>query len=275
MKVWKNFVNFYLQGSIHVAFAVMALAAVVAMEMHLPLSALNLTLLFTATISGYNFVKFAGIAKLYHKSLTRNLKLIQVFSFVAGAILIYLLFQQSEQQLWLLVVLALVNFLYAIPFLPKDKNLRSLSGIKIFIIASIWALTTVLYPHTNTISSFYAPPVLGRLTQIFALVIAMTLPFEIRDVKDDHAELGTLPQTLGIAKTKTLGYILAAAFLILSFVLNRSLRENTPEIIVFLSLVFFIARSAPSRRFYFTAFWVEGLPIAWLLLEELLKITPT
>ena len=38
--------------------------------------------LFYGTITGYNFVKYAGVAKLHHRSLTTHLKIIQIFSLI-------------------------------------------------------------------------------------------------------------------------------------------------------------------------------------------------
>lgn len=251
------------------ALAVVSLACVVSLEADLPLSKTSLTLLITATISGYNFVKFAGIAKLHHQSLTLNLKVIQVFSFIAGGILIYLLFQQSFEQLWLLVSLAIVNFLYAVPFLPKDKSLRSLRGTKIFVIALIWTCAVVVYPGIDSILGSVSQNLILRFVQVFCFLIAITLPFEIRDITGDRAELGTIPQILGVKKTKILGYVLSIVFLGLSFVLNPAIIPNIPEIIVFGIVLFIIVKSNPDRPFYFTAFWVEGVPIAWFLLEEL------
>lgn len=269
MRVLKNILNFYVQSSIHVALAVISLAGVVSLEANLPLSNISLALLLTATISGYNFVKFAGIAKLHHQSLTKNLKLIQIFSFLSGAALIYLLFKQSVEQLWLLVSLAIVNFLYAIPFLPKDKSLRSLRGTKIFIIALIWTFSVVVYPGIDSLAGTISWDLVIRFIQIFCFLIAITLPFEIRDITGDRAELGTIPQKIGIKKTKLLGYILGFAFIGLSVLLKPELIPNIPELIIFGTVLFVIFKSTPDRSFYFTAFWVEAIPIAWFLLEKL------
>ena len=80
MKFFKKLLDFYINASIHVALAVYAFVRIT--EFYLDLS-YNESLdffLFFATITGYNFVKYAGVAKLHHRSLTKNLRVIQLFS---------------------------------------------------------------------------------------------------------------------------------------------------------------------------------------------------
>lgn len=39
--------------------------------------------------------------------------------------------------------------LYVLPVFGKDRNLRSIGGIKVFIIVLIWAGVSVLFPVVN------------------------------------------------------------------------------------------------------------------------------
>ena len=83
MEVLKRIVNFYLDSSIHVAFAVFALTWVTLLQFDLDYDKNVLYFVFFATITGYNFVKYFGVAKFHHRSLAFWLKAIQVFSFIA------------------------------------------------------------------------------------------------------------------------------------------------------------------------------------------------
>ena len=45
-------------------------------------------------------------------------------------------------------------------------------------------------------------------TQRFLFVFVLMLPFEIRDMKYDSLKLSTIPQQIGIIKTKAIGLLL-------------------------------------------------------------------
>ena len=83
MKFLKLLFDFYLNASIHVAFSLFALLRITEIYFDLPYNKNLNYFMFFGTITGYNFVKYAGVAKLHHRSLTKGLKNIQVFSFFA------------------------------------------------------------------------------------------------------------------------------------------------------------------------------------------------
>mgnify|MGYP001364206609 FL=1 len=127
--------------------------------------------------------------------------MIQLFSFVCILALAYFAFQ-FDLEFWLSCApLALLTALYAVPFLPNNTNLRTLPTLKIFIIAVVWAGVSVYLPVVYEASAFTTEFYL-MLAQRFMLVLALIIPFEIRDLTYDSAALGTLPQVLGIKKTK-------------------------------------------------------------------------
>ena len=82
MKVLRRLFDFYINSSIHVALAVTSLVMVTLYEFELPLDFALVGFLFFGTITGYNFVKYAGVAGLHHRSLAKSLQAIQVFSFL-------------------------------------------------------------------------------------------------------------------------------------------------------------------------------------------------
>ena len=80
MKFLKQLFDFYINASIHVALAVYALVRITELYFNLSYNESLDYFIFYGTISGYNFIKYAGVAKLHHRSLTNQLKSIQVFS---------------------------------------------------------------------------------------------------------------------------------------------------------------------------------------------------
>jgi len=105
--------------------------------------------------------------------------------------------------------------------------------------------------------------------QRYLFVIAATLPFEIRDLKLDHPNLSTWPQRWGVKKTKILGFILLIFFLFLEALFNFSSFFEITTMIAMI-LMIFILMSKKEQPKYFSSFWVEGIPILWLLLKKLM-----
>ena len=93
MKHLKGLFDFYINSSIHVAFAVLSLVFVTEKELELSLDFNFNSFIFLGTITGYNFVKYASVAGLHHRNLTKRLKVIQLFSFVCILILAYFAFK--------------------------------------------------------------------------------------------------------------------------------------------------------------------------------------
>ena len=88
---------------------------------------------------------------------------------------------------------------YVIPLRAVLKNLRSFYGLKIFIVSCCWTLLTGLFPLLE--SSAWEGDKIFYLGLYFLLIFVAILPFEIRDLSRDAADLGTVPQQLGVRKT--------------------------------------------------------------------------
>ena len=150
MKIFRYIVNFYLDSSIHVAFAVFALTWVSLILCNLSYNEGLLFFIFFSTITGYNFVKYFGAARFHHRRLAKGLRMIQLFSLTAFIAMCYYALQLSTSSLLLLGVLGIITFLYAIPMVPikyildDQKKLREISGLKIYVIAIVWTFTTVV-----------------------------------------------------------------------------------------------------------------------------------
>ena len=90
--------------------------------------------------------------------------------------------------------------------------------------------------------------------------LAAQIPFEIWDSANDPLFLHTLPQRLGIPKTKILGYGLLIPFLILiAWQSNRQGSSLVVALLTALSIYF----TTVKRSMYYTSFWVESVPIVW------------
>ena len=268
----KQILNFYINSSIHVALAVFSLTYMTLLEFNISYDEAVLYFIFYASITGYNFVKYFEVAKFQHRNLSNWLKLIQVFSLICFVLMCYYGFRLEKITMFYIAIFAVLTFLYTIPFIPKRKflnkqsNLRNIGGLKVFLIALVWVGVTVFIPLLNNHFSIDRMVVTVSV-QRFLLVIMLMLPFEIRDLQFDSLKLFTIPQNLGVKRTKILGIFLGLLMFVLEF-LKREMSIN--QIIVLLTIlvltVLLIWFSREKQGRYYAAFWVEGIPILWLLL---------
>lgn len=246
------------------ALAVVAFTLVTYMNFHIPVDHPLLLFIFFGTLTGYNFIKYAGIAKFQHKNLSNNLRAIQILSFFALVGLIIILLFQSREVLFISALLGFLTLLYAFPFSAKFGNLRGVPGLKIYIIAIVVSGVTVLLPLVKADTLFSRDHIID-LFQRGIIAIVLMLPFEIRDMDGDDHSLGTIPQKYGVKATKVIGYVLICVFLLMEF-LKMEIHPAYTISLLFLGIIsmVFLKNSTQDQGEYFASFWVEAAPWFWL-----------
>jgi hypothetical protein len=117
---------------------------------------------------------------------------------------------------------------YSIPF--KKVRLRNIPGSKAFVIAFVWVLIVGLFPLMNT--HLLSSASIYSLLFLFTFFIALTIPFDIRDIDKDEINLKTIPQVIGVKKAKYFGMLMLIFSLIFAiFIFNM-------RIIIFLMPVY-------------------------------------
>lgn len=262
--------RFYINSSIHVALAVVSLALVTTWYFDQNLDKTFLGLLFFGTVSGYNFVKYADVARWHHRSLTSGLRYIQIFSFFCGlAFLLCLSYMPIQVWLWG-GIFGVLTLLYALPVFSRKRTLRAIGGIKIYIIALVWAGATVILPLVYLQWTFTAEVYLF-LAQRLLFVWVLTLPFEIRDLKYDEAHLQTLPQQLGVKGVKWLGNLLLVIMLVLIGISTEVGGSYWISSVLISGLTAIgLWQSSRAQPPFYAAFWIEGISILWLVLYGIL-----
>ena len=265
MKWLVRFFDFYVNGSIHVSFAVISFLLITGAFLNISVSEYLIYFVFFSTISYYNLLK-------YGSGLLGNLRVdgrpLAILSFSLICLLIAFLsgLKLPSSIIPVVLVLIVLIVLYAAPIFPSDKNLRSLGLLKIIIVAVSWTIVTVLLP---VIAAGYEIQwdVVILSVQRFILVLAMMIPFEIRDMYLDPPGIRTIPRRIGIKYTKWLGVILA----IISFALVYLKDDINPmeinsrlAVTIILSLLILKTPTHPSK--YYASFWVEAIPIFWILI---------
>ncbi len=269
MVTLKRLFDFYLNASIHVAFSVLSLVLMTNHMLHLRFDLEIAGFAFFGTVFGYNFIKYEPLFRS-GKSMSDELKAIAVLSILGLLASVYFFFGLEKQTQICSIIFFGLTFLYTIPVFSRDKNFRNLSGVKIYIVALCWAGVTTLLPVLNA-NVAMTSDVFLKFGQRFILVIILILVFEIIDLKTDHPSLKTVPQQIGVKRTKILGLLLLIPLYFLEF-LKISIDVNQLLVnlilVVVTALLTFFATTERSK--YYTSFWVESIPVFWLVLVVLI-----
>jgi len=168
-----------------------------------------------------------------------------------------------------LFIPAIVSLAYVIPFLGTNRRLRDVNHIKIFMVAIVWAWVTVLLPALEYEMNFDKNLLLMILERAL-FIFAITLPFDIRDLKvDKHSEVNTIPAQIGVSKTKYLAiFCLVFAFLIALYLFQNGIYTKSVLIGLFLSFLstsIIVGFSDPKRHDYFYSGLMDGTMVLQFL----------
>jgi len=254
--------KFYVNSSLHVAVSVLSLCHITLHFYETKPTMMLQIALFCATVVGYNFVKYFGLAKFHYRSLTTKLKEIQRISLLCVIGFLVVFFGLKLKVKIMLVVLGIVTFFYANPF-ETQTPIRKIKGVKVYIIATVWTFVTALIPILDTDVPLQREVYLAMFER-FILILILMLPFEIRDLLFDDLKLSTIPQRIGVKNTKSLGYFGIILLALLMFY-NDAFSPKASSILLLILLILALHKSDPKNNLNFTALWVEAIPILWWL----------
>lgn len=224
------------------------------------------------TWGGYAYIRwlgtYANVNKLHYKSLKH---IFLPLSILFTSIGLYVLFLQSSHIIlfiFLIIPPALLVLIYPLK-IKSGLNVRELPGIKLSFIAFSWVWLTVSVPAMLlNVSPDW--DVFTTHAQRLFILIAWTLPFDIRDIQSDDLKMQTIPQMGGIRLTKQFIYWVLFALQI-SFILTGIIGFTSVE----LSLAYILSlewlhhmvyAAQPNKDNGFYSFGIESLPLLILLL---------
>jgi len=264
-KLLNNFFDFYLQTNLHVALAAACFYALGSIQMGFTVEIKLFTLVFTATFLAYGFVKFHPLFRMIWSKKSAILWL----WLLAGIILLTTLLTLPLRMLYLICAVVLLTFLYALPLFRNTLNFRNIYGLKAYLVALSWAAVSIAMPAV--LHQCFQADFLLLFAQFFLWVLVWIIPFDIRDLDADHTDLGTLPQRLGVTKTKVVGvFILLLIMLIELLRIENDLHKSF--FLIWTATVLLLVFAPKKQSEYYSTFWVEGIPIAWFLLEKVISI---
>ena len=213
---------FLIHTNLLIAGAAMAQCALTYLFFNVPFDYAIIAIEGSATLVLYNFSLLLSRPKDPSKSIYKRTRwvfknewLLWLNSGLALLVLAYAIFHIHFYSLLFLGAIGLFSIAYSFPLFPykgKMVGLRQLPAMKIFHIALVWTLSSVCLPafelflhdvHIDT----HRFVILFLLKFIFLLIC--TLPFDIRDIKQDsYYHLKTIPNMIGAQRAIRLCYML-------------------------------------------------------------------
>lgn len=265
MSFLRKILDFYINSSLHVALSVYSFVLMTHFMFGISDGQPMAYFAFFGTVVGYNFVKYDALARTQKLQMRSQLKAIALLSCISLIACAYFFFQLKINAQMIAVAFLAVTLLYTLPFFPNRKNARNWAGIKIYIVALCWVGVTLIVPVINAGLPLGTDVFIVAL-QRFILVFVLILIFEIIDLQHDDPHLKTVPQQIGVRRTKILGSGLLILFLGLELATHFLFLVFLIKLGIALTVLSFLVFSHENKSKYYTSFWVESIPVLWLIL---------
>jgi hypothetical protein len=215
-----------------------------------------IVLIFFATLFGYS-VQYSGSFSLnklrpmqsyWVDNNKLTITIIKWSSFFISAILSLLVFNEIQ------IVLSIPFLLFVLFYKKKSplfKDLRAFPFLKIFVIALCWSWVCSVLPQISIQSNDLD---WVNVSFIFVFIIAITIPFDVRDLNGDSKSMLTIPILLGKNISVLLSIVLVCLIMAFYFI------DGNLEIVIYLILVnlILIPTLYTSNEYYYL-FIIDGL----------------
>ena len=168
---------------------------------------------FFSTLFAYNFMRLVRVQPMLmegdsirHKNIFKYRVFLWVFCGLSGVLAFLFFGKVYEFIFYPLLFMGFISVAYSLPVYKKEGSwlrLRDLPSIKIVLIAFVWAVVTSLMPMQISGVAINCLKVVER----FLFVFAITIPFDIRDLRFDSVNLHTIPQVFGIKNARYIGVV--------------------------------------------------------------------
>jgi hypothetical protein len=256
--------QWYVKASIHVSLCLLALVWFTGLVFDTAVPIAYCCALFFGSVAGYNVIKYGLEPRHSPKRLLTGYPLLKLMSIVSLLLAGYFL-MLLPREIWVFFFAAsLITALYAVPLKPGGANLRSYGVLKVILVALVWTILSVWAPLWG------ASEVIGwdlgvESFQRMVWVVLLMIPFEIRDMGLDPPAMGSIPQRYGLRKTRMISWGGAVLFALATWMKDDPASgEAACKVIIALLMGLSINYAREKQHVYYSAFWVEGIPLAAL-----------
>lgn len=268
----KKTLDFFLFSNIFVALCVVALCVSTALQLDFKVVD-SLPFVFFASYFSYNFHRIIKTNQLSTQTIwwKKNTKVVNYSTFLALILSVCFATSLSLKMMLLLIPAALLSLLYPFSIFNIKGHLTSLRKIpflKLFIIAFVWAFVTVIFVSANELYSIRT--LLLLFFQRFFFVMAITIPFDIRDINFDKEKIKTIPVVFGVKMAKKIALSFLVVFELLAL-LQYVVNDIELEVLISLLLTSLLSGvliffSNDNRSEYYYSLYVEGSSIIMCVL---------
>ncbi len=213
-------IHFILFGNIYVALGAVCLIQSTCIQLQLSdgLTAYS-SLVFFATLFIYNFQRFlykpqqdVSLNSIRRKWIFENQTSVKLLTFI-GCIGVSISFFLNDLKIvFYLSPLLLLSLAY---FFPLTK-LRKSPLFKLFTLVIVWTMVTAVVPVLSGSAELFTKNNLLYIFIRFCFMMAICIPFDIRDLQIDSADnVSTLPHIIGEKNAKWLAFGFMLIYMIL------------------------------------------------------------
>lgn len=287
MSLIKRGLRHYIGLNFHVSFSLMSLTVLTYFKSDLPVDLFYVAFAGLGTLAVYTYIKQVpaeATLKSAWRAVTRESP---AWVHVISVLALCLVGRFNPSQVMVLVASIFLSVAYILPWplLVSSRRrerkstrfahtLRDFGAIKIIIVALVWSSVSIVLPLLA-----YGPISINIVMLFLAQtmwVIVLTIPFEIRDTHKDQLRHPTWPQKMGLFRVKAIGIVLLIMSLFVQFLRLNFIEQEASHVPSYLDVpylftmgltAFGLLWAKPNQSFWYSAFWIEAIPIVWLVLS--------
>ncbi|MCG8581602.1 MAG: hypothetical protein MI866_16875, partial [Bacteroidales bacterium] len=194
----KEIKHSFIYSNLWVALSLASLSSITALQFNGNLCFYT-AFCFSIAFAGYNYmywsVFFTSPSKLNPDRRTwmqQHKPIMLITGLLTFATCIFLSDQIIKSAQTEFLIFIILSSFYIIPT-RKNIGLRWIPGVKILIITSAWTLLSTLQISNTDIKQSTTIYI-----SIWLIILSVTIPFDIRDIRTDHLKMKTIPQLIGI-----------------------------------------------------------------------------
>jgi 4-hydroxybenzoate polyprenyltransferase len=249
-----------------------------------------LGLLFCSTLALYNFSILLSkpekpeISRFQRvKWIFSHYRLMITLTIISSIAIIPLSFFLNTSSNILLIGLGLISIAYNLPIFSIDDtrfSLRNIPGVKLFIIAMVWAASCVLLPIFEIAGNNYSTITLNETILLFLkrlfFIAAIAVQFDVRDIFQDKSNrLKTIPVIFGEKNSLLICQVLLASYLLLLFNFTKKIDGNFFALSLTILLSgWLIFKSKWKKNEYYYFLLLDGTMILQLIMLLIFSTIP-
>jgi 4-hydroxybenzoate polyprenyltransferase len=222
-------INALIHSNIFIALAAVSLTVETQIILGIkPIWESYLFIIFFATLFEYNLHRLIAVLNNSnelnsekYRWVRENRKIFNLLTIASFFGLIVSAFSAKIEVVIVFAPLALLTIFYSVPVSKNQMQLlrlREIPYLKIFLIALVWSVSTILLPVIQSDLEFADSGIILLFIERFFFIIAIAIPFDIRDMKtDQESGLKTIPLLLNKKSAMALSYLSLLLYFLISF----------------------------------------------------------